>query len=859
MASVNGMCRAHAEALIRAGKVNRSAAWSFTAADGDALLGAGGDDWSNYARFHLAVDSASPEKTKGHYGYPIGKGGEVYRSGVVAAKQRAAQQGEGDIEAAAGALLELIDKGAQQRRALSRRMPVDLPALARSEKVKFDVPKTALERWDPTLPNLKATPPEVTELAIIAQIGPEDFGGVDSGMVRQALKQAGDAPIRLVLNSPGGDAHEGIAIYNLLAAHPAPVTVSIIGEACSAASLIAMAGDHIEMGEATQMMIHSAWALAIGNADDLLKVRDYLNQLDEGVAAIYAKRCGQSQAAVLAMMKKETWMSAQDAVEQGFADVALADEQMPMMPDKKKKPAARAQSIFSAGTVPAALAASGHGRRFELRLSAAAPSPGVTGTTRKPVSSLITSKGTPVKIREQIQNFENKRAANMARMEAIMGVTLSESRGMDEKETKEYEDLKTEIGEIDVNLVRMKDHEKLLVARAEPVPTEEHAPVRAGAIRIEAKSEIEKKIPGVAFTRFVKALGIAKGSPHGALMHAQANKQWKDETPVVEQALMAAVAAGDTTTSTWASEWAYAQNLVGDFINFLRPQTIVGKIPGLTNVPFNVRVAGQTSGSTAYWVGQGASTPVSKLGTNAVTLGIAKAAGIVVLDAELIRISTPSADMLTRNDLTKAIAQFQDVQFVDPGVAAVANVSPASITSGVEPVAAAGATTANFRADIAKLISTLVTLNLDPRGFVLIMTPIQALQISLMVTANGVPYFPNINMNGGELLGIPVVTSMSAQIVASPSTGEGGLLILFAAPEVMLADDGAVAVEASSEAALQMLDNPTGASTGGTAAVSMVSMFQTNSVAIKATRFMNWAKRRSGIVAYVKDAAYTPT
>src|SRR5262245_51877597 len=110
--------------------------------------------------------------------------------------------------------------------------------MARQERVRFDVPASALERWDPSIPYLKA-PPEVTEIAIISQIGPEFLGGVDSAMVRRALKQAGASPIRLVLNSPGGDAHEGIGIYNLLAEHPQPVTVSVIGEAASAASLIA--------------------------------------------------------------------------------------------------------------------------------------------------------------------------------------------------------------------------------------------------------------------------------------------------------------------------------------------------------------------------------------------------------------------------------------------------------------------------------------------------------------------------------------------------------------------------------------------------------------------------------------------
>jgi hypothetical protein len=82
------------------------------------------------------------------------------------------------------------------------------------------------------------------------------------------------------------------------------------------------------------------------------------------------------------------------------------------------------------------------------------------------------------------------------------------------------------------------------------------------------------------------------------------------------------------------------------------------------------------------------------------------------------------------------------------------------------------------------------------------------------------------------------------------------MIIFLIQDEVFLADDGQVAIEVSTEAAIQMLDNPTNASTGGTTETTMVSMFQTNSMAIKATRFINYAKRRTQAVAYIKEAAY---
>ena len=108
----NGKGLTHARALIAAGKINKGA-WSFSAADGNKLLGPNGDNWAEYARWFLAVDSDAEPDTKQHYKYPFGKSGQIYRSGVIAAKSRAAQQGETTIADAADALLQAIDAKAK--------------------------------------------------------------------------------------------------------------------------------------------------------------------------------------------------------------------------------------------------------------------------------------------------------------------------------------------------------------------------------------------------------------------------------------------------------------------------------------------------------------------------------------------------------------------------------------------------------------------------------------------------------------------------------------------------------------------------------------------------------------------------
>lgn len=466
-------------------------------------------------------------------------------------------------------------------------------------------------------------------------------------------------------------------------------------------------------------------------------------------------------------------------------------------------------------------------------------------------------------IAEQIASFEAKRAANVARMSEIMTKAADEGRTLDESEAQEHDGLTVEVKSVDAHIVRLKNHEVTMVQSATPItkavavdPGQSSA-ARGGAhIRdgvITVRPNLEKGIP---FVRYMKSLVQAKGIPALAAQIAESNPVWKEQSPEVAMVLKAAVAAGDTTTAGWASELVYNQNVSGAFLDYLRPMTILGKIDSFTRVPFNVRWGTQSGGSSGYWVGQGAPVPVSKLTTGSDTLGIAKAAGMVVLDKELIMSSSPSAELLVRNDMAKSIAQFLDVQFIAPDYAAVANVSPASMTNGVVPTAATGTASANLRTDSQTLFNTFDVNNLEGGGFFWVTTPKQARAMSMMLTSLGTLLYPTVTPEGGTFMGYPLIVSGSAMQVGSPVSGEGNLLVLMHAPSIAMADEGGITIDASEEAAIQMLDNPTNTSTGSTTATTMVSMFQTNSVALRATRFINWSKRRSFAVAYIKDAAY---
>lgn len=155
-------------------------------------------------------------------------------------------------------------------------------------------------------------------------IGADWFGdGITSKMVSDSLKAMGSvSAIDVNVNSPGGDVFEGRGIYNLLKEHKAKIEVHVIAEAASAASLIAMAGDTITMGEGSLMMIHRASGLAYGNVDELTKLVNLLKTVDDTMVATYAARSRNTPEQVRAWLDDETWMTADEAVARGFATKA---------------------------------------------------------------------------------------------------------------------------------------------------------------------------------------------------------------------------------------------------------------------------------------------------------------------------------------------------------------------------------------------------------------------------------------------------------------------------------------------------------------------------------------------------------
>lgn len=169
---------------------------------------------------------------------------------------------------------------------------------------------------------LKSKGKGLASLSIHDSIGKDRYtgGGVGSSDVAKLLQEAGDLKrIELSVNSGGGRFDDGLAIYTVLKNHPAFVHVTVAGIAASAASLLAMAGDEIEMAAGALLMIHNPSLSTRGGRKELESALAAYDRMRDSAAGIYAARSGQSIEAVHSMMDVETWLSADEAVEKGFA------------------------------------------------------------------------------------------------------------------------------------------------------------------------------------------------------------------------------------------------------------------------------------------------------------------------------------------------------------------------------------------------------------------------------------------------------------------------------------------------------------------------------------------------------------
>lgn len=194
--------------------------------------------------------------------------------------------------------------------------------------VRSYVSPMALNRWDAGIRASAEQDADERTIGIYDVIG-EDWwtgGGFTSKRMAGALRSLGKGPVTVAINSPGGDMFEGISMYSMLREHPGEVTIKVMGLAASAASIIAMGGDTVQIARPGFLMIHNCWLLVAGNRHELRDVADQIEPFDAAMADVYAARTGDPVEQMAKLMDRESWIGGSAAVEQGFADALLDSE-----------------------------------------------------------------------------------------------------------------------------------------------------------------------------------------------------------------------------------------------------------------------------------------------------------------------------------------------------------------------------------------------------------------------------------------------------------------------------------------------------------------------------------------------------
>lgn len=422
---------------------------------------------------------------------------------------------------------------------------------------------------------------------------------------------------------------------------------------------------------------------------------------------------------------------------------------------------------------------------------------------------------------------------------------------MTESDDERFDELKADLEAVNKKLGRLKVQEEIDMDKAAPVKEVKSADDASKARGREEYGRYAARpveVPkGINFARSVICLAVAQGNTEFAAQLAE--RHYSDDkriaqflrlTPEMKAAVPAAY-VGDA--GGWAEDIAEAQTIGSDFIDYLRPMTVVDRLTGFRRVPFNVKVSRQTTGQSGYWVGEAKPTPLTSGVFDTVTMGFTKVGGISVMSKEQMRLSNINAEATIRDDLARAVVAKLDSTFVGTA-AASAGVSPAGLLNSVSAQTSAGNTADDVREDLALLYKLLSASEIDLEGVSFVTTGRLKKAISLMRSSLGINEFPGSD------------TTLDGQPFIGSNHVGGGDVIAISTKDILLADDGQVEISMSDQASVEMLDaslvqDPT----AGTGA-STVSLWQNGLVGIKVERFINWQKARTAAVQFIGNATY---
>ncbi len=343
--------------------------------------------------------------------------------------------------------------------------------------------------------------------------------------------------------------------------------------------------------------------------------------------------------------------------------------------------------------------------------------------------------------------------------------------------------------------------------------------------------------PGRLTARYIRSLTVAKGDVRAAAAYA-AGQRWIESKQIADLFEKTAVGAMNST-----SDAGLVDPIGQDVAALVRPFSVVAQLrERFRLVPPRTNVVSQTAGSVATWgdpfQSGGRAIAVSASSFSRVTLSEKRVAAFSVVTDELLLSGAPEVDALIAADFGRAIGSKVDWSFLNPFESGSPAEAPASITASGRIFTASAGTIDGIDSDLEKLIAALSDGGSDLVNAAFVVNSITAARLARMRGSSGAPAYPKISAKGGELLGLPVLVTSNIPRSGSPFPG-ATTLSLVDPSRVWMTDRDRIEVSMSKIATVEMDSLPTADASSGTGA-STVSMFQTDSHAIKAVRWIGW-------------------
>ncbi len=333
---------------------------------------------------------------------------------------------------------------------------------------------------------------------------------------------------------------------------------------------------------------------------------------------------------------------------------------------------------------------------------------------------------------------------------------------------------------------------------------------------------------------------IAKHTGHGKSLSVGLRELERDRATArnLIAVVKGAVEIGTTTSTGWASELVPYAALTGDWVRSVSATTLLGQLATF-RVPFDARVIVDGSTPAGGWVAEGQPIPMTRSSLTATpALPLKKVAAMIGVNDELLT-SMHSANLSALGESASRNLRFNlDKLLVDPTITAT-TARPASLTNGIVATTSTGATALLVMADLRTMLQALLTDGSPDFSRVSIaMGPTTAMYLSSLLTTSGQFAFPALGLTGGSIWGIPTLVSKAA----------AGLIAVVDGSRILVADDGFMTVDVSSQAALQFSDAPSAG------AASSISLFQTSTTVLRLVRYVNYQRATAGCVAWMTVA-----